>query len=41
MKAVATQDGRTGLQCPKCDRVDPLEAAATNWVENPRGNKAA
>ena len=24
MKAVATSDGRTGLQCPRCDKVDRL-----------------
>ncbi len=33
MKAVATSDGRTGLQCLRCDEVDPLTADAAKRVD--------
>jgi hypothetical protein len=41
MMAVSTKDGRTGLQCLKCDKVDPLETDAVKWAESPLGTKAA
>jgi hypothetical protein len=28
MKAVATPDGRTGLRCLECDKIDPLKNEA-------------
>ena len=41
LKAVVTSDGRTGLQCLKCDQVDPLETDAVKWADSPLGTKAA
>lgn len=41
MKAVATSDGRTGLRCLRCDKVeplkkvDPLKADAAKWADDP------
>lgn len=35
MIAVAMKDGRTGLQCLKCDQVDPMETDAAKWAESP------
>jgi tRNA(Ile2) C34 agmatinyltransferase TiaS len=32
MKAVATSDGRTGLQCLECDKIDPLKTDAVKWA---------
>jgi tRNA(Ile2) C34 agmatinyltransferase TiaS len=32
MKAVATSDGRTGLQCLVCDKIDPLKTDAVKWA---------
>jgi tRNA(Ile2) C34 agmatinyltransferase TiaS len=31
MKAVATSDGRTGLQCLACE-IDPLKTDAVKWA---------
>ena len=35
MKAVATSDGRTGLVCPRCDKVDLLQNDAVKWANGP------
>jgi len=41
MKAVTTKDGRTGLQCLRCDKVDQLETDAVKWDDRRPGTKAA
>jgi hypothetical protein len=41
MKAVMTKDGRTGLQCLSCDKVDQLETDAVKWTDRRAGTKAA
>src|SRR5271169_6435867 len=35
LKAVVTDDGRTGLECLKCDAAKPLQTDATRWTESP------
>jgi tRNA(Ile2) C34 agmatinyltransferase TiaS len=35
MIAVATSDGRTGLKCRQCDKVDPLKTDSVNWADSP------
>jgi hypothetical protein len=35
MKAVATDDGKTGLRCLQCDEVDPLKTDAAKWADSP------
>jgi len=41
MKAVLTKDGRTGLKCVRCDKIDPIETGAAKWADGPLGTKAA
>jgi hypothetical protein len=36
-----TKDGRTGLQCLRCDKVDQLETDAVKWADDRPGTKAA
>jgi phage FluMu protein Com len=40
MTAVMTKDGRTGLQCLRCDKVD-LQSETAKWVDPRPGTKAA
>jgi hypothetical protein len=35
MKPVVTDDGRTDLECLKCDAVKPRQADAAQWTESP------
>jgi uncharacterized C2H2 Zn-finger protein len=35
MKPVVTDDGRTGLACPKCDAVKPRQTDAARSTESP------
>jgi tRNA(Ile2) C34 agmatinyltransferase TiaS len=35
MMPVATSDGRTGLKCLQCDKVDPLKTEAVKWADSP------
>jgi hypothetical protein len=35
MKPVVTDDGRTGLECLKCDAVKPRQTDAARWTESP------
>jgi len=32
MKVVTMSDGRTGFQCLRCDKIDPLETDAVEWA---------
>lgn len=35
MTPVVTDDGRTGLECLKCDAVKPRQTDAAKWIESP------
>jgi hypothetical protein len=35
MQPVVTDDGRTGLECLKCDAVKPRQTDAARWTESP------
>jgi phage FluMu protein Com len=35
MMAVATSDGRTGLKCLQCDKVDPFKTDTVKWADSP------
>ncbi len=41
MKAVATSDGRTGLQCLRCEKADQFKAEAAKGVPLVPPTKAA